>query len=71
MCDCEFDETPCPRCGAVPTRRIECCEPGCEDGWIDLYAEDPIYYLPGERQRCPSCRGLGFVHWCSACGQEM
>ena len=71
MLDWEYDDRPCPRCGAVPTKRRDCCEPGCDDGWIDLYGEDPNYYMLGEQRPCPSCHGFGVCRWCSECGHEI
>ena len=29
------------------------------DGWIDGYEDDPLWYLPGEMERCASCGGSG------------
>lgn len=71
MDDWEYDETPCPRCGETPTKRRYCSELGCEDGWIDLYDEDPNFYMPGEQHACPECHGCGVVRWCGVCGYEI
>ena len=29
------------------------------DGWIDGYEDDPLWYAPGELERCSSCGGTG------------
>lgn len=29
------------------------------DGWLDGYDEDPLWYEPGEMERCASCGGSG------------
>ena len=31
----------------------------CGDGWLDGYEEDPLWFEPGEMDRCPSCYGTG------------
>lgn len=37
----------CPKCGHTPTRFRDCLA-GCDDGYFDLYEDDPINYMPGE-----------------------
>jgi hypothetical protein len=71
MMDWEYSDIPCPRCGAVPTKMRDSIEIGCEDGYIDLYDQDPSYYFPGEDALCPSCHGVGVVRWCGECGHEI
>lgn len=29
------------------------------DGWVDGYENDPLWYSPGELERCSSCNGSG------------
>jgi hypothetical protein len=29
------------------------------EGWIDGYEDDPLWYAPGEMDRCSSCGGSG------------
>ena len=36
---------------------VDCWE--CEDGYVDLYEEDPIMFGPGEVTLCQSCHGRG------------
>lgn len=31
------------------------------DGYVDGYEEDPIFFAPGETQRCVSCNGSGLA----------
>ena len=65
--DCDIA---CPTCGQSPTRSRDCGHLGCEDGYVDLYDEDPIYYQPGETETCSECRGTGVVVWCPNCGND-
>lgn len=37
----------------------EHCWNGCDDGWFDGYAEDPLWYDPGDYERCTECNGEG------------
>ena len=47
--DVDFDDEPsdgdCFHCGG--------------EGWIDGYDEDPLWFNPGELERCASCGGSG------------
>lgn len=47
----------CPICGAE-LEWME-CQAGCDDGQIDGYEEDPMWYSPGETYRCSACKGKG------------
>ncbi len=29
------------------------------DGWVDGYESDPLWFVPGELERCASCGGSG------------
>jgi hypothetical protein len=31
------------------------------DGWVDGYEEDPLWFAPGELERCASCGGSGLA----------
>jgi len=68
--DYEYDDTPCPKCGAEPTHWRRCTEIDCDDGFIDLYDEDPINEDPGTFRTCPECQGTGIHHWCPKCGHD-
>jgi hypothetical protein len=56
----------CPTCGA-DLEWEDCDELGCEDGEVELYDLDPLYYEPGDTQDCPSCGGTGGAYWCPLC----
>lgn len=56
--DGEYAE--CPNCGS-DALYFRCHEPGCNGGWIDMHADNPIEYEPGEVERCDVCLGKG--HW--------
>jgi hypothetical protein len=68
--DIEFDDESCPKCGAQCYAR-RCSEIGCDDGWIDRYDEDPLWYSPGEEERCDTCVGTGWERWCPKCGYDL
>lgn len=61
--------TPCPNCHASTTYTRSCDSCGGE-GTHDLYEEDPVFYHPGEWERCGECYGNGGHHWCRACGYD-
>lgn len=61
----------CPRCGHSPTRGRQCTALYCDDGWVDLYEDDPLMYDPGEGESCDECRGHGYVQWCPGCGADL
>lgn len=72
----EDSEPSCPRCGSSASWE-ECSEFGCDDGVIDRYEEDPLWYgfaQDSERyETCHMCRGTGgwwrclsSYDWCQA-----
>lgn len=65
--DVERDE-PCPRCGAI-TLRQPCNE--CDDGFVDLYDEDPLWYDEDDIEPCAACHAMGNHWWCPSCGLDM
>jgi hypothetical protein len=66
----DYDEI-CPHCNHSPIHWRECSNYCCEDGWIDLYEyDDPLWYDPGDVQRCPECHGTGIEKWCPKCGKD-
>jgi predicted RNA-binding Zn-ribbon protein involved in translation (DUF1610 family) len=72
MDEIEFEyDTTCPKCGHSPTHVRRCSELGCEDGWIDRYNEDPLWYDEGEEERCGTCHGTGVERWCPECGFDL
>ena len=50
------DEKTCPVCGCL-LEWVDCG--GCDDGWIDGYEEDPLWFDPGDLDRCRQCNGRG------------
>lgn len=67
----EFDETTCPRCGYCPTNRQPCTQISCDEGWINLFDEDPLWYDEDDVEICTNCHGTGIEHWCSNCGFDL
>lgn len=48
----------CPHCGS--DMEWEPCEEwDCEDGYRDVYEDDPFWYEPGETEPCQMCEGKG------------
>ena len=35
------------------------CWNGCDDGYFDVYEEDPLWYDPGDTEMCDVCKGKG------------
>lgn len=59
----------CPKCGAF--MEWVSCWNGCDDGEIDCYEEDPLWYTgPWRYQRCEVCQGEGGWLVCTACYPE-
>ena len=71
MDDWEHDEEQCPKCGQEPTRARRCSVIGCDDGWIDRFDEDPLWYDQDKPEFCDECQGTGWVRWCPNCGHDM
>ena len=66
--DYDLDDTPCPKCGRSPTHYRTCQELGCNDGRINQYEEDPLWYDPDDEDMCMGCAGTGVEVWCPGCG---
>ena len=43
----------------------EDCEQCAGDGEFDVYDEDPLWYSPGDTERCNTCDGYGGWYRCS------
>ena len=69
--DFELGDEVCPKCGHSPTHIRRCAVMSCDDGWIDLYDEDPLWYDVGEEEMCEDCGGTGVEHWCPNCGFDL
>lgn len=66
----DSDES-CPKCGHSPIRWKYCDVIGCDDGYIDLYEEDPLWYDIDDTEMCSECRGTGTQRWCPSCGADL
>ena len=66
----EYDVS-CPECGHSPVRSRQCSNLGCEDGWIDRYDEDPLWYDEDDPEMCAECWGSGVERWCPKCGFDL
>lgn len=68
----EYDDPPeppaCPVCGAA--MEWERCWTGCDDGFVDEYAEDPINNDPGDERPCHECGGAGGYPVCPNAGRH-
>jgi len=70
MEDYEIDyETICPFCGNKWVHFRGCTD--CNDGYIDLYNEDPLWFRPGQTEKCHKCSGTGVEIWCPECGSDL
>lgn len=63
-------DTPCPHCSHEVTRWRDCDAVGCDDGEIDEYEDDPLWFEPGDTSACEECDGTGTVCWCPKCGAD-
>lgn len=72
MSDYEIDnEARCPKCNHSPLHNRDCAELMCNDGFMDEADDDPINFMPGEREYlCPECKGTGVEWWCPSCGHN-
>ena len=61
-------ERPCPFCGN-PAIHWQHCNV-CEDGYINRYEEDPLWYDEDDASCCPECHGYGVQMWCPKCGKD-
>lgn len=68
--DIEIDDEPCPHCGNPFTHRRPCGY-GCEDGFVNRYEEDPLWYDEDDCSPCPECGGFGGFWWCPKCGHDL
>jgi hypothetical protein len=66
----EYD-TSCPSCGHSPIRSCRCRALGCDDGWIDRYDEDPMWYDEDDPEMCTECYGTGVERWCPSCSFDL
>lgn len=42
----------------------EDCWNGCDDGYFDMYDEDPLWYDEGDLEMCEICKGMGGYWLC-------
>lgn len=64
----EHDDEPCPNCGGQ-VLWAPCTQ--CEDGFIDVYDDDPLWYDEDDVEPCHECNGKGYHKWCSKCGYDL
>lgn len=59
---------PCAECGN-PTSWLPCWNCGGEGGWDweDLQFVDPLWYQPGDTEKCSECGGKGGHPYCLEC----
>lgn len=57
----------CPRCSTSLSSQ-PCHQIGCDEGYIDVYDEDSLWYEPGDAEACSECKGNGTIIWCAGCG---
>lgn len=71
MDEYELAECKCPKCGHYDTYRRNCGAFGCEDGIVNRYDEDPMWYDIDDQSPCSDCSGKGYEHWCPECGYDI
>ncbi len=68
--DYEIGYEPCPFCGHDEIHWRRCGALDCDDGFVDLYEDDPLWYNPGDIGMCQECHGTGTEQWCPKCGRD-
>jgi len=63
-----MSDAPCPFCGHLPLHTRDCGH--CDDGFISLYDDDPLWYDEDDVEKCDECRGTGVEIWCPNCGRD-
>lgn len=51
----------CPHCGCGLVWE-DCSD--CDDGYIDMYDDDPLWYEPDDVEPCSTCRGKSGWWYC-------
>jgi hypothetical protein len=70
MDDIDFhDGCYCPKCGNE-CRSRDCGNMFCDEGYVDEYEDDPLWFDPGDESECGECHGTGIERWCSECGWQ-
>jgi hypothetical protein len=59
----------CPKCGSLMEYR-DCWQVGCDEGWISLYDDDPLWYDEDDEAKCDICDGKGGWYVCTNCHPE-
>jgi hypothetical protein len=59
VCGCELEYEECDACGGDGYR-----------DWMDLQFEDPLWYQPGDTERCGVCHGHGGWLFCPNVSQH-
>jgi len=73
MKDYEEDhENECPKCDQLPTHYRNCGALHCENGFVDLWEDDPINHTQGVSVRtCDECYGSTIEEWCPKCSYDI
>lgn len=69
--DVRHEDFGCPLCGEWNVMYQECYAVGCDEGQIDGYEEDPLWFDEGQTYSCDTCHGRGYFRWCSKCGADL
>lgn len=56
----------CAKCGGE-MEWADCWMIDCEDGYYDIYDEDPVNNSPGDMATCQECGGRGGWWFCRSC----
>ncbi len=64
-----MDDWPtCDKCGGG--LEWDDCTNGCDEGYFDLYDEDPVYYDEHDVEPCQICQGQGGWWLCPTCRER-
>lgn len=69
MSDYWIEDSRCSHCGHDTIHWSDCAA-GCDDGFFNLYDEDPLWYDDGDVQGCEDCFETGVQQWCPQCGKD-
>lgn len=66
-------ESECPQCNHSPVRFRTCSNIHCNDGYEDMYEDDPINHPEPDEDliECDDCKGTGIETWCPNCGKDL
>lgn len=64
----DYSEPCCKLCGAI--LEWEDCWNNCDEGYFDMYEEDPEWYDYGDVEKCAECHGKGGYWVCPNAAQH-